>query len=246
SLRAYLRAKLLQPTTHAQRYAAMRQINGLSIVKPTAMSETKGPWVSMVLLGRFAVQFLQARVREGETFGHIHSSADDFDVCTGFTFARCFQSGIEFAQRLDARSEPIGASESVRQLCVTPFCQVVVGPIWIWLQRPLHHIAIVVETEDDGISTVPAHVSDLVSGQLVRTFSGDENCFPFWIGERYPEARSRGPPNGAPKHLDVHLHIIRKRQWRNSKARTSAFQHNVVPGSNKLRVARIEGVHRDL
>jgi len=49
----------------------MRQINGLSILKPTAMSETKGPWVSMVLLGRFAVQFLQARVREGETFGRV-------------------------------------------------------------------------------------------------------------------------------------------------------------------------------
>jgi hypothetical protein len=50
--RAYLGAKLFQPTTHAKRYAATRQINGLSIVKPTAMSETKGPWVSMVLLER--------------------------------------------------------------------------------------------------------------------------------------------------------------------------------------------------
>ena len=43
--------KILQPTTHPQRYAAMRQTNGLSIVKPTAMFETKGLWVSMVLLG---------------------------------------------------------------------------------------------------------------------------------------------------------------------------------------------------
>src|SRR5206468_6828213 len=117
---------------------------------------------------------------------------DHFDVCTRFTFARCFQGGIEFAQRLDARGKPIGASESVRHICITPFCQIVVGPVWIWLQRPLHHIAIVVETEDDWISPVPAHVSDLVSSQLVRTFSGYENCFPFGIGERYPEARSRG------------------------------------------------------
>jgi hypothetical protein len=46
----------------------MRQINGMSIVKPTAIFETKSPWVSMVLLERFAVQFLQARVREGEPF----------------------------------------------------------------------------------------------------------------------------------------------------------------------------------
>ena len=130
----------------------MRQINGLSIVKPTAMSETKGPWVSMVLLGRFAVQFLQARVREGEAFGHIHSPTDDFDVCPRFTFARCFQGGIEFAKRLDARSEPIGASQRVRQISITPFCQVVVGPIWIWLQRQLHHVAVVVETRMIGLA----------------------------------------------------------------------------------------------
>jgi hypothetical protein len=42
--------QILQPTTHAQRYAAMRQINGMSIVKPIAIFETKSPWVSMVLL----------------------------------------------------------------------------------------------------------------------------------------------------------------------------------------------------
>ena len=50
----------------------MRQTNGLSIVKPTAIFETKGPWVSMVLLRRIAIQFLQARVREGQSFGQIH------------------------------------------------------------------------------------------------------------------------------------------------------------------------------
>ena len=54
-LGAYVRTKLLQPTTHAQRYAAIRQTNGLSIVKPTAMVETKGPWVSMFLLRRISV-----------------------------------------------------------------------------------------------------------------------------------------------------------------------------------------------
>jgi hypothetical protein len=76
-----LSVQILQPTTHAQRYAAMRQINGMSIVKPTAIFETKSPWVSMVLLGRVSVQILQARMREGKTFRHIHSSADDLDVC---------------------------------------------------------------------------------------------------------------------------------------------------------------------
>jgi hypothetical protein len=32
-----------QPTTHAQRYAAIRQTSGLSIVNPTAILETNGP-----------------------------------------------------------------------------------------------------------------------------------------------------------------------------------------------------------
>src|SRR5206468_12241275 len=53
--RACLCTKLLQLTIHAQRYAAIRQTNGLTIVKPTAMVETKGPWVSIVLLRRISV-----------------------------------------------------------------------------------------------------------------------------------------------------------------------------------------------
>jgi hypothetical protein len=53
-------------------------------------------------------------LREGETLGHIHSSADNLDVCARFTFAGCFQCGIELAQRLDAGGEPIRASERVR------------------------------------------------------------------------------------------------------------------------------------
>src|SRR5438093_10306240 len=32
-----------QPITHAQRYAAIRQTSGLSIVNPTTMLETNGP-----------------------------------------------------------------------------------------------------------------------------------------------------------------------------------------------------------
>src|SRR2546430_2787031 len=44
----------------------------------------------------------------------------------------------------------------------------------------------------------------------------------------------------------MHLHVIRERHRRNSEARTSAFQHNVVAGLNELRVARVERLHRDL
>src|SRR6266508_2346465 len=86
----------------------------------------------------------------------------------------------------------------------------------------------------------------LITGEGSHQLTANENCFPFEIGECYPEGCSRGPSNGAPKHLDVDLHIIWKRHWWNSEARTSAFQHNVVARSDKLCVARIEGVHRDL
>jgi len=55
-------------------------------------------------------------VREGEPFGHIHSSADHFDVGARFAFAGCFQCGIELAQRFDTRGKPIGASERVRHI----------------------------------------------------------------------------------------------------------------------------------
>ena len=74
----------------------MRQTNGLSIVKPTAIFEAKSPWVSMGLLERFAVQFLQARVREGERLrqplsGLIPEILERFqvvdDVCHGSAYA---------------------------------------------------------------------------------------------------------------------------------------------------------------
>ena len=62
----------------------------------------------------FSVQFLQARVPEGEPFRHIHSSADDFDVCPRLTFASCFQCSVELTERFDARGKPVRASERAR------------------------------------------------------------------------------------------------------------------------------------
>jgi len=150
-------------------------------------------------------------MREGETFGHIHPTADDFDVCARFAFAGCFQCGIEFAEGFNPRGEPVSASESVRQLCVTPFRQVIVGPIWAWFQRSLYHIAIVVETENDWISAEAAHVSDFVRGQLVRAFAGNENCFSLGIGQRNSESSPRSPANRSPQHLYLDLDIIGQR-----------------------------------
>src|ERR1700752_4944104 len=104
-------------------------------------------------------------MRKGETSWHIHSSADDLYVCARCSRASRVQCGVELANGLDARCYPVRASQRPRQICVTPFRQVVVGPIRVWLQSPFHHIAVVVENEDDGISSVAAHISDLVSGQ---------------------------------------------------------------------------------
>jgi hypothetical protein len=42
-------------------------------------------------------------MREGESFGHIHSPPDDLDVCARFTLAGRFHCGVEFAERFDAR-----------------------------------------------------------------------------------------------------------------------------------------------
>ena len=82
--------------THAARWFTLRHnfIDRLGNVIRTAHDCDT---VVNSLLDRFSVQFLQARVPEGKPFGHIHSPADDFDVCARFTFAGCFQSGIELA-----------------------------------------------------------------------------------------------------------------------------------------------------
>src|SRR5215468_4118510 len=137
-------------------------------------------------------------MRDGETSRHIHSSADDLDVRARFTLAGRFHCGVKLAERLDARRYPVTASQRLRQICITPLCQIVVGPVWVFHQRPLHEIAVVVENEDDGISTEATHISDLVRGQLVRAFASNEDRSPVGIGERYPEGGSRGPSNRPP------------------------------------------------
>src|SRR5712691_7790036 len=137
-------------------------------------------------------------MREGETSRHIHTSADDLDVCARCTLAGRLHCGVELADRLDARCYPVSASQGPRQICITPFCQIVVGPVWVYFQRPLHEIAIVVENENDGIGTEATHIADLVGGQLVRAFASDEDRSPVGIGERYPEGGSRGPSNRPP------------------------------------------------
>src|SRR5579864_4670378 len=119
----------------------------------------------LFLLSRIrSVQFLNAGMREGESFGHIHSPPDYLDVCARFTLACRFHCGVELANRLNACCYPVSASQRPRQICIAPFRQIVVGPVWVWLQCPLHHIAVVVENKDDRIGTVAPHISDLVGG----------------------------------------------------------------------------------
>src|ERR1700691_2202952 len=134
-------------------------------------------------------------MREGESLGHVHSPADDLNVCARFTLAGRFHCGVELANRLNACGYPVSASQRVRQVCIAPFCEIVVGPVWVWFQRPLYHIAVVVENKDDRIGAVAPHIPDLVGGQLVRAFASDEDRSAVWIGDRYPEGSPRRPSN---------------------------------------------------
>ena len=70
----------------------------------------------------------------------------------------------QLAECLDTCCYPVSASQRPRQICVAPFSQIVVGPVWVRFQRPLHHLAVVVENEDDRIGTVAPHISDFVGG----------------------------------------------------------------------------------
>ena len=61
-------------------------------------------------LRRISVQLLQTPMREGEGRRHVHSSADNLDICAGFVLAGGLHCGVEFTERLDARREPAVAS----------------------------------------------------------------------------------------------------------------------------------------
>src|SRR5260370_12741290 len=117
-------------------------------------------------------------MRESEIFRHIHSSTYDLDICSRFTLSRGFHRSVEFAKSFDAGRYPVTTSQRPRQICITPFSQVVVAPIWVWLQCPLHPIAVVVENEDDRIGSVASHISDLVGGQLMTAVASDEDRTP--------------------------------------------------------------------
>jgi len=46
---------------------------------------------------------------------HIHASANDFDICARATLTGRFHRVVEFTERLDARSDPVTASQRPRQ-----------------------------------------------------------------------------------------------------------------------------------
>src|SRR5580693_8705682 len=124
-------------------------------------------------LGRVAVHGCQPVMSEGEDGRHVHSFADNLDIGAGFAFTGGFHRRVEFAERCDPRGEPFGASKRARQFRISPVREVVVGPIWIFLERPLDQIAVVVENKDDDIGAEPPHAADLVRRKLVGALPGN-------------------------------------------------------------------------
>src|ERR1700749_2983037 len=105
------------------------------------------PTTQAATSGRVAVHGCQPVMSEGEDGRHVHSSTDNLDIGAGFAFTGGFHRRVEFAERCDPRGEPIGASERARQFRISPVREVVVGPVGIFLERPLDQISVVVENK---------------------------------------------------------------------------------------------------
>ena len=124
---------------------------------------------------------------------HIHLAADDFDVGPCFAGARGLHRLVELAKRGYTRCIPVSASERLRQFGVVPRREVVVSPVRVLFQRTLNEIAAIVEDEDDDVCSEPSHSADIVRGQLMRAFAGDQNGAPVRIGKRDAERGRRRP-----------------------------------------------------
>ena len=94
-------------------------------------------------------------------------AANNLDVAGGLAPGRRGQRGVELAERCDLGREPASAAECRGQRVIVPGRQIVVNPIWILLERPLDHVALVVEDEDDRLQAVAPHRADVVGRELV-------------------------------------------------------------------------------
>jgi hypothetical protein len=99
------------------------------------------------------------------------SCPDNLDIGPRFVGSSRLHRFIEFTERGHTGSEPIGATERLRQFGVVPRREIVVRPVRIFLQRPFDKIAAIVEYEDDNISSEPPHGADVIRSQLMRAFA---------------------------------------------------------------------------
>ena len=103
----------------------------------------------------------------GQHRREVHPASDNLDVARRFPRRGPGQGGIEFAERGNACREPTPAAQGSGQGVIVPGGEVVVDPIRIRLERPLDHVAPVVEDEDDRLQAIASHRADVVGRELV-------------------------------------------------------------------------------
>ena len=82
----------------------------------------------------------------------VHLAADDLDVARRFARGGPGQRRVELTERGHFRYEPAPGSLGGGQGVVLPRGEVVVDPIRIRLERPLHHVARMSRTRMTGLS----------------------------------------------------------------------------------------------
>src|SRR5260370_10878758 len=103
----------------------------------------------------------------GETRREVHPASDNLDVARRFPRRGTGQGGVELAERGNFRREPTPATQGGGQGVIVPGGEVVVDPIRIRLERPLDHVALVVEDEDDQLQVVPSHRAYVGDSELL-------------------------------------------------------------------------------
>src|SRR6516165_11214893 len=100
------------------------------------------------------VQGVEALMGHGESRREVHPATDDLDVACRLARGGPGQRGVELTERGDFRREPAPAAQGGGQGVIVPGGEVIVDPIWIRLERPLDHVALVVEDEDDRLQAI--------------------------------------------------------------------------------------------
>src|SRR5579862_3991416 len=156
------------------------------------------------------VQGLKAVMGRTESRRVVRLAADNLDVARCITLGGPDQRGVEFTKRSDFCREPTLAAQGGGKSMIVPGGEVVVDPIRIRLERPLDHVALVVEDKNDWLKSVASHGPDGGRRQLVRTFPCDEDGSSRRIGQGSSKRRPCGPTDRAPQRCRLHFRAVGK------------------------------------